>query len=232
MRKLVYFSTDHPWAVMTLTIVLTILFGLPLANIKIDTDPENMLEDDQPDRVYYRQVKRDFGIYDFIVLGIVDDEGAFRPETLAPMARLVASILQIKGVVTADVLSLTTTDDVTTSSGTLQIHRIMETVPASPSELELLREAVLSNPLFANKLASADGRALAIYIPIERKDESYRIAREVEALARHGAPSDSAWQAAGRARTSHLFLGQTDRRRRRGRIDRRRLGSEPDRGQR
>lgn len=184
MSKLVHFSTEHPRVVMALTIVLTLVFGLAFPKIAIDTDPENMLEDDQPDRVYYRQVKKDFGIYDFIVLGIVDDQGAFRPETLAPMARLVEGILQIKGVVTADVLSLTTTDDVTTSSGVLQIRRIMETVPATQSELEVLREAVLSNPLFANKLASSDGRALAIYIPIERKNESYRIAREVEALAR------------------------------------------------
>lgn len=46
-----------------------------------------------------------------------------------------------------------------------------------------MRKAVLENPLLADKLASPDGRALAIYIPIERKDESYRIAQEVEAVA-------------------------------------------------
>ncbi len=53
----------------------------------------------------------------------------------------------------------------------------------SPEEAQRLRQAVLSNPLFADKLASSDGRALAIYVPIERKDESYRIAQEIEALA-------------------------------------------------
>ncbi|MFQ5859165.1 MAG: RND family transporter, partial [Anaerolineae bacterium] len=184
MRKLVHFSIDHPRLVMVLTVVLTVGCVLAFPKIKIDTDPENMLEDEQPDRVYYRQVKNDFGIYDLIVLGIVDNQGVFRPETLAQTARLIDGILRIKGVVTADVLSLTTTDDVRTANGVLHIRRIMETVPATAAEADSLRQAVLSNPLFADKLASSDGRALAIYIPIERKDESYRIAQEVEALAR------------------------------------------------
>ncbi len=184
MRKLVHFSIDHPRLIMVLTVALTIVFMLAFPKIKIDTDPENMLEDDQPDRLYYRQVKNDFGIYDLIVLGIVDEQGVFRPETLGQTARLVDGILRIKGVVAADVLSLTTTDDVTTSSGVLHIRRIMEEVPATAAEADLLRRAVLSNPLFADKLASSDGRALAIYIPIDHKDESYRIAQEAEALAR------------------------------------------------
>ena len=184
MRKLVYFSTDHPRIVIVATIVLTVVFVLAFPQIKIDTDPENMLEEGQPDRVYYRQVKKDFGIYDLFVLGIVDDQGVFHPETLEQTARLVDGILGIKGVVTSDVLSFTTTDDVTTDGGILRISRIMEDVPATPAEADLLRQRVLSNPLLADKLASPDGRALAIYIPIERKDESYRIAQEVEALAR------------------------------------------------
>ncbi len=112
MRKLIGFSVDHPRLVMALTIALTVLFLLAFPKIRIDTDPENMLEDDQPDRVYYRQVKKDFGIYDLIVLGIVDEQGVFRSETLAHTTRLVEGILRIKGVVTADVLSLNTTDDV------------------------------------------------------------------------------------------------------------------------
>ncbi len=184
MRKLIGFSVDHPRLVMALTIALTVLFLLAFPKIRIDTDPENMLEDDQPDRVYYRQVKKDFGIYDLIVLGIVDEQGVFRSETLAHTTRLVEGILRIKGVVTTDVLSLNTTDDVRSEPETLRISRIMETVPVSPEEAQRLRQAVLSKPWFADKLASSDGRALAIYVPIERKDESYRIAQEIEALAR------------------------------------------------
>ena len=147
---------------MGLTVVLTVVLALAFPRIKIDTDPENMLEDDQPDRVFYRQVKKDFGIYDLLVLGIVDERGVFRPETLDQTARLVDGILRVKGVVTSDVLSLTTTDDVSTADGTLTIRRIMEEVPAKQAGADRLRQAVLSNPLFADKLASSDGRALAL----------------------------------------------------------------------
>ena len=75
MRKLVHLSVDHPRWVMGLTVALTVVLALAFPKIKIDTDPENMLEDDQPDRLYYRQVKKEFGIYDLLVLGIVDERG-------------------------------------------------------------------------------------------------------------------------------------------------------------
>jgi len=197
MRTLVRFSIDRPWLVMLLTIALTVLFALAFPKIVIDTDPENMLEEDQPDRVYYREVKEEFGIYDLIVLGIVDDEGVFRPETLAATSRLIDGILGIKGVVTSDVLSLTTSDDVSSEGGFLQIRRIMEDVPSTVEEANRVRDAVLENPLLADKLASSDGRALAIYIPIERKDESYRIAQEVEALAHRELRSGQQFYLAG-----------------------------------
>jgi len=76
MRKLVDFSAGHPRLVVGLTALLTLVFALAFPQIKIDTDPENMLEEDQPDRVYYRQVKKDFGIYDLLVLGVVDEQHA------------------------------------------------------------------------------------------------------------------------------------------------------------
>ena len=75
IRKLVDFSVNHPRWVIALTVALTIVFAFAFPRIKIDTDPENMLEDDQPDRLYYRQVKKEFGIYDLLVLGIVDERG-------------------------------------------------------------------------------------------------------------------------------------------------------------
>ncbi len=197
MTKLVSFSVNHPRLVMALTVALTTVFAFAFPKVKIDTDPENMLEYDQPDRVYYREVKNEFGIHDLIVLGIVDDDGVFRPDTLASTSRLIDGILRIKGVVTADVLSFTTTDDVTTASGVLHVRRIMEEVPVTLSESDLLRRGMLSNPLFVDKLASSDGRALAIYIPIERKDESYRISQEVEELARRELGVDQSFYLAG-----------------------------------
>ena len=79
LSRLTLFSLDHPKKVIGVMIILTVLFGIQFPRITIDTDPENMLETDQPDRVLYERVKKEFGVHDIIVVGIVDEKGIFRP---------------------------------------------------------------------------------------------------------------------------------------------------------
>ena len=184
LKRLVYFSVEHPKLVVILTLVLTLAFLGAFPRMKIDTDPENMLEEGQPDRVFFRSVKGDFGINDLIVLGITDEGGVFNPRTLGKVARIIDQILRIKGVIVEDVISLTTTDNVKAEGGLLEVRRIMERVPQSLEEAEVIRRDIFDNPLFADKLASRDGKGVAIYIPIQRKDESFRISKEVEGIVK------------------------------------------------
>src|SRR3990167_2461439 len=100
IRKLVIFSIDHPKTIIGLLLAITIIFAIQFPKIKIDTDPENMLEIGQPDRVFYSEVKKDFGIHDFIVLGITDEQGIFQPDTLTRIEQIISEILKIKGVIT------------------------------------------------------------------------------------------------------------------------------------
>lgn len=176
------FSLNRPKTVIVAALLLTMLFSLAFLKIKIDTDPENMLEPHQPDRVFYDQMKRDFGIHDLIVLGIVDDRGIFRRKSLERIGSITEKILRIKGVIIEDVLSLTTTDNVKSSGRLIDIHPIMREVPRSKEEIELLRKDILENPFLDEKLASRDGTAIALYIPIQKKDMSYRIAGEIEKI--------------------------------------------------
>ncbi len=173
---------DRPKTVIGLALILTILFGLQFPRIKIDTDPENMLEPDQPDRILYNQVKKDFGIHDLIVVGIVDEKGIFRPESLERVAKATLEILNIKGVIIDDVLSLTTTDNVKSSGGLLDIHPVMREIPRNSEAVDRLRSDIADNPFLHEKIASADGRAIALYIPIQKKKMSYRISQEIQAI--------------------------------------------------
>jgi len=160
----------------------TLLFAAQFPRIKIDTDPENMLEADQPDRVFYDRVKKEFGIRDLIVVGIVDEEGIFRPEALERVARATSEILRIKGVVIEDVVSLTTTDNVKSSGGLLDIHPAMREVPRTSEAIEGLRREIAENPFLDEKIASRDGTGVALYVPIQKKDMSYRVGREIERI--------------------------------------------------
>ena len=81
LKRLAWLSMDFPKTTLVLTLLLTLIFGVQFVNIRIDTDPENMLPSDQPDRVLYNEVKKNFGIHDLIVFGITDAAGVFRPGT-------------------------------------------------------------------------------------------------------------------------------------------------------
>ncbi len=182
MKRLTYWSIDHPKSAILLTLIVTILFLVQFPKAVIDTDPENMLEADQPDRVFYDQVKEDFDVYDLIVVGITDEQGIFRPEILGRLARVADGIVDIDGVIAEDVISFSTTDDVTSAGEALAVARIMENPPETQEQASQIRRAVLSNPMFFEKLASQDGTGAAFYVPIQRKDQSYRISKEIEAI--------------------------------------------------
>ena len=53
-----------------------------------------------------------------------------------------------------------------------------------------VRDAAQRIPAIEGTLISEDGRATAIYVPIERKDQSYRIAEEILARCRETAGED------------------------------------------
>ena len=182
LKRLIWLSMDYPKTTILLALLVTIAFGIQFPKIHIDTDPENMLPADQADRMLYNQAKEDFGIHDLIVLGITDEAGIFQPDTLARVARVVDRLLGIQGVITADVISLTTTDNVRSAEGLLDIRPVMNRIPENQADIDALRAAIADNPLFTDKLASTDGTGLAIYIPIERKDQAARIGEELRAI--------------------------------------------------
>lgn len=189
LERMAVFSLDRPKTVIGLCTLVTMVLGLQFLRITIDADPENMLEADQADRVYYNQIKKEFGIHDLIVVGIVDEQDVFRPESLERVARVTAEILKIPGVIIEDVVSPSTTNNVKSAGGLLDIRPVLREIPRSPEEAAALRRDIAENPFLHEKIASADGTAVALYVPVERKDMSYRIAGEMkEILARELLP--------------------------------------------
>jgi len=182
VMSLVEFSVNKPKVVMLITIIFTIFFAIQFPKIKIDTDPENMLREDEPIRVFHQQVKKDFGIEELIVLGIVRDDGIFHKDSLERIKRITDEILKIKGVIADDVVSLTVTNNVVAKEGTLNVRPPMTHVPETQEDIERLKKEVLNNPLFKDRLVSSDGRGAVIYIPIESKDIAHEIGEKIKAI--------------------------------------------------
>jgi uncharacterized protein len=197
LNKLTEIVTRFPKTTIAVVLIVTIFFAIQFPKIKIDTDPENMLEQRQPDRVFYNNVKKEFGINDLLVVGIVDEQGIFNSDTLKRIAKVTDDILRIKGVIIEDVVSLRTSDNVTEENGTLIVKRFMEEIPENSQEIEQLRKELFGNPFFVDKIISRDDKATSIYIPIEKKDQSYRISKEIERILKKELTPEQKYYLAG-----------------------------------
>lgn len=185
LNKIVEKSLDHPKTVLIIYALITVVLLLQFPKIAVDTDPENMLYADEPARVAHREFKGEFALHDSIVVGVVDEtnpDGVFTPETLTRISQVTAEIAKIDGVIAYDIISPTTTDDITGAGGTLTIEPLMRGEVAGRREALRVRDAALSNPILKDMLVSGDGRAVAIAVPIERKDQSYRISKDIEEI--------------------------------------------------
>jgi predicted RND superfamily exporter protein len=182
-ESLTKFSINRPMMVIGLVVIITAFFAYQLTGIKIDTDPENMLPEDEPVRVFNDEVKEDFGISDFIAVGVVRENGAFTKTQLEKIYNITEEIAEIEGVVADDIMAPSMVDDIRQGGGnSLVIETMMDDAPESDEEAQYILGRIKDNPILRGKLASDDGKALAIFIPIESKDMSHRIAGEITAI--------------------------------------------------
>ncbi len=185
-RKILDFPIQHARLVFVGLAVLTIGLGAAIPSIQVDTDPENMLSEDDPARVFHNETKEEFDLHDLIVVGVVNEsepEGVFNPESLGRIHELNERLKSIDGVIARDVLGPSTMDNIEQAGpGTIRFEWLMEQAPKTPEEALAIKEAALRLPMLRGTVVSEDGDSVALYVPIESKDQSHRISEEIEAI--------------------------------------------------
>ncbi len=159
--------------------------------VKVDTDPENMLDVQEPVRVLHNQMRREFALYDMLVVGVVNREhsqGVFNQATLTRVHELAAFAQTLvwsegdseKGVIGVDMIAPSTVDNIEQDGlGSVRFEWLMAQPPTSEAEALAVAEKAQRLPLLNDTLVSADRKALALYIPISEKKVSYRVASQL-----------------------------------------------------
>ncbi|GAA0365787.1 hypothetical protein GCM10009092_32710 [Bowmanella denitrificans] len=163
-------------------LLLTLIFVAQLPKIQIDTDPENMLNAANPERVFHNQAKATFAMHDTIVVGVVNQQSIYNPQTLSALVDVTEYAMSIEGVVQADLMSLANVDNISQAQpGTIRFEWMMKSAPSDLAGAQRIREQAERLPLLRNTLVSGDGKAAALYVPIVDKNQSYAIARDLKA---------------------------------------------------
>jgi len=202
-NALIRFSVDHPrtvsWAMGLSTLLLILLALLPslwpstfdqLNPLTVDTDPENMLAEEAPVRLFHNEMKRTFSLSDMVVVGVVNNEdpnGVFNPASLKRVYELTefAKTLtwpdpedpnKTAGVIEVDMLAPSVVDNIEQGGpGIVNFSWLMESPPETEAEALAVRDRAQRIPLLNDTLVSNDGKALALYLPLTEKHYSYQV---------------------------------------------------------
>ena len=102
IKNIIQFAVKRPKIIMLATVVLVVTALFQFPKISVDTDPENMLPEDAPVRVFHNDIKKEFAVYDMIVLGIVNEQhaqGVFNVQMLTKIYNITEEIEKIEGVI-------------------------------------------------------------------------------------------------------------------------------------
>lgn len=188
IRRLMDYAFNYPKVIMGMTVLLVVAALAQFPRMKVDTDPENMLPADAPVRVFHHHAKKEFALYDFIVLGVVNErnaEGVFNVSTLTKVYDITEEIKGIPGVIAREIIALSTKDNIEQGDvGSVRFNWLMASAPKTEAEAVMLRREAQDHPMFKESVVSGDGKATAIYIPIEKKEISYEVAQKIRGVVR------------------------------------------------
>ena len=67
-RKIIEQSIAYPRQVIWTIVLVSLALAACMVWIKVDTDPENMLAEDEPVRLFHTAQKTEFALYDMVMI--------------------------------------------------------------------------------------------------------------------------------------------------------------------
>ncbi len=189
------YSIKHNKLITICMVVIALAMAALIPLIEVDTDPENMLSEDEAVRVFHNSTKDQFSLNDIVVVGIVNNKnpnGVFNTSSLTRIYELTEYARTLSwpdekntneqiGVIEVDLLAPSTVDHIDQGGpGEVKFEWLMKKPPATEKEALEIRDMAMSNPLLKGTLISEDGKAVCLYLPLTSKDLSYRVYRSLE----------------------------------------------------
>lgn len=143
------------WAVIALMVVLAVAAASRLPLLTIDMSDEGFLHPEDPILLDYTEFRDQFGRDDLIVLTVKGDAVFSQPF----LARLKAMHVALEDTVPHlnEITSMVNARNTRGVEGGIIVEDLLENWPADDEAMARLKERVMSNPLYANRLISEDG---------------------------------------------------------------------------
>lgn len=181
MRRLRSLPVRFPKTVLAIVLVVTAFFGYHASKIRFDSSFENLLPTHDPDRTYYDEVRAEFGDEEIAVIGVFAAD-VFAPSTLAKVDELTRKVEAIDGV--DQVLSLTTARGAELTDEGLTVGPIMRELPKTAEEAAVVRQKILSYPIYQKNVVAKDSTATGLTIFFDPMTDDEYLHRDIDGQLR------------------------------------------------
>lgn len=176
-----FFRPYAQWIISHRLYVVIVILGITaflmsrMGHLQMDTNPDLWAPQTHPYVETTNQLDKLFGGRNYTVIGIVPKQGdVYQPQVLAKVKRIQEAIELSSHAVRHNVLSFAARKVKSIKGGPegMEVRPMMETVPQTPAEVEKLRAAVASMPIYINALVSPDGKAVSVIADFKQDEKT------------------------------------------------------------
>ncbi len=179
MEKLAQKIIRLKWLIIGIVSGLTIFFGYQIRNISIDSDVINSLNDTDPTARLYNSIGVEFGGNEIGMI-VLETKDVFNANVIRHVKQITDSVRFTGGVST--VTSLTDILDIRSSEWGIEIGKLVDeyNLPTEQSDLDTLKNYVLSRDLYRGVIVSEDGTATVIMFNLLHDADKQAVAEEIK----------------------------------------------------
>lgn len=159
--------SNRPKLVLFFLLIITIVLGLGLTQIKIDNNQESELPKDNEIVKTNDRLDDVFGKKGIILIGISDQESVYKRSTLETIQELSNDIKNLPYVIEDEVTSLSTFQNLKSREWGLERDPFLKSIPETDSEISLLKQDIKNSSEIYGKLISKNESFAAISAYVE-----------------------------------------------------------------
>lgn len=171
MRAYVQTLIKYRKTVLFLTMLLTIMALFQLRTLTVIIDPDSTLPQTHPYIATGNFIEKVFGNKLTVVIGLTPKQGdIFQTSVLEKVQKITAGLQQSPYAVKSNISSLAArkSKNIRGSEEGMEVRPLMEKVPQTPEEMEQLKKAIASNPVFENLLISKDQKTTQVVVEFKK----------------------------------------------------------------
>ncbi|WP_300455504.1 MMPL family transporter [Desulfobacula sp.] len=186
-------GANHRFITFLFLVLITVLTGLGLPRLQVNTSFQNLIPDTHPDKPIYDRIALEFGSDNHTIV-YVRDENLWSEEKVAALGELHHALEGLDFV--NQVEDLFTLRSIRGSEGKINSRVILTQTPKDQAAIDQARADALYNPLIVGNILSRDGTVTALLVSLHQNDIDKRSDRQInQALEQAITPARNVFQA-------------------------------------